>query len=277
MLRLDLLARPTPTPKARRVVIAATRQKMAKGMPLQTPYIRFVRRCHDMDRRLGYRGAQGPVQNRAVRATRHEQVIVNGVPFHCAHFLAVTLECVQLGHRTYIVQLDRLVTRCCRDNMTVRIPPHGLHRVLVAMERAQVHPRARVPEFDEVVFATRYKQGLRRVPLHALDFPSMALQRRFLLCLVERPDLESAVIRGRHESLVVRRKAQTADRVAVPWERLQIVHIHQKVLDLPVLVRRYEPRACVRPFHRAHGRVVRLQDRLKVKSQAIPQRKLAAC
>lgn len=252
MLRLDLLARPTPTPKARRVVVAATRQEMAKGMPLQTPYIRFVRRWHDMDRRLGYRGAQGPVQNRAVRATRYEQVMVNRVPFHRAHFLAVTLERVQLGHRTYIVQLDRLVTRGSRDNMTIRIPPHGLHRVLVAMERAQVHPGARVPEFDEVVFATRYEQGLRRVPLHALDFPSMALQRRFLLCLVERPDLESAVIRGRHESLVVRRKAQASNGISVARKGLQVVHIALEVLDLAILVGRYEPRSRMRPLHGPH-------------------------
>lgn len=57
--------------------------------------------------------------------------------------------------------------------------------------------------------------------------------------------------------------------------RRQIIHVRLEVLDDAALVRRGKVRARVRELHRAHGAVVRLQDRLEVEGQAVPERELA--
>lgn len=57
--------------------------------------------------------------------------------------------------------------------------------------------------------------------------------------------------------------------------RGQVVHVRLEVLDYAVLVRGREERAGMRKLHRAHRRVVRLQNCLEVEGQAIPQREFA--
>ena len=59
-------------------------------------------------------------------------------------------------------------------------------------------------------------------------------------------------------------------------EHFDVVHVGLPVLDVAAVVAGDHPLVVVRPDHGAHRRVVRLQDRLEVEGEPVPERELAA-
>ena len=59
-------------------------------------------------------------------------------------------------------------------------------------------------------------------------------------------------------------------------KHFDVVHVGLPVLDVAAVVAGDHPLVVVRPHHRPHRRVVRLQDGLEVEGEAVPEGELAA-
>lgn len=138
------------------------------------------------------------------------------------------------------------------------------------VQRCEPGSGAGIPELDEIIFAARDKQAHRWVPFDALDVPSVAGKNTLLTALRERPDAHGRVVTGCGEACVVWRETKSAYGFAMGRPRREVVHVGLEILDDSRLVCRRNVRSGMVEGQCADGRIVCLQDCLKVERQPIP-------
>lgn len=71
---------PGSAPEPCRVIVASTAKDVTKRMPLKAPHVRLMSLLNRINRRFRILGSERPVENRAFRASRHERIVVDGMP-----------------------------------------------------------------------------------------------------------------------------------------------------------------------------------------------------
>lgn len=208
----DPLSGPSTTPEPRRMVVARAAEQVTERVERKGPHVGFVRELElVLEGEIGHR----PVDDGAFRAARNEDVVMDWVPGDCcwrvggqrakdargeggrtADFLLVPSERDEFLHRANVEDLDELIPRSGRDEVSRRAPGARLNSILVTVpasprgqlgfarmekrrnaQRRENFRGTRIPELDEVVLGARDEESFRRMPLDALDVPSVPYPR----------------------------------------------------------------------------------------------------
>lgn len=259
-------------PEARRTIGRAGREDVAQGMPIKRPDDAIVSALQ------GPHGILLVVQVKvdgALGTGRGEERFMDRMPCNSIDLLFVGTVRLDLSERANVKELYNLILAGGQEPVSVAIPLYIQNCILVAVDGGHVVAALGIPELDEVVLAARGEERLKGMPMDALYVPAMSRQHALLKHLGKVPDLDGAVVRAAGKLAVVWRERDLPDGLLVSGEDLQVVHGGLPDLDKAAMVSRGQEVAVVGPAHGADGRVVGLQDRLKVKGHPIPQGELS--
>lgn len=115
------------------------------------------------------------------------------------------------------------------------------------------------------------------MPLDTFYIPPMSCENALFSALLERPYTDGRVVACSRKPSIVRTETKATDGFTVSLPRIQVIHVGLKIFYDSALVGRRQICSGMRELECANGRIMGLQNRLKVERQAIPKCEFSAC